>query len=161
MLYIRWNHLAGQLHEREIASKVIELLEARHPTALLTVKNHATIVQMEEFEKGEGNDKDDDDHIEWTEEEKDVVMFFDTSKEKEIERIFAIHTFVHGRGLDEEENANYSWSSNSQDCWDINLDGLRINTCTNRKLVISKFQYQADCHEFSFLSSLNPLEIEY
>lgn len=126
------NHFARQRHGSEEVSKAMEILKGKHPRTLSTVKDLATMNQMDKYDEGEENCSNFPDHVTRRDVKKDAVLFLVRSGGKKIEKYFAMDVFLHEKRLDDYRIETYFELLNSRDWCYKNFHDLIFDICANK-----------------------------
>ena len=144
------DHRANTRHSREEVTEAVNKLKARHPTALLTIEDLSSVVNMVNVdEEGESQGED----VMWHEEDDDSeetdIIYMSMSDMEAVERSLADNAFIHGRILTSgPTSALITMNTHSTITKERSFNGVTIDTAANRKSVMSEGQYIAYQYEF-------------
>lgn len=138
---------------------VINKLKAKHPSALLTVEDLSSIVNMV---SEEAEDQSEEDGVMWGEdgesdpEGSDLVLMA-TGDLKQVEISLANNAFKHGiTGLDSTEEVYVTVNATNTRRRIPTFNGVTVDTASNRPSVVSESQYLAYQIEFGRKVPMRP-----
>ena len=152
------DHMANNRHSREEVTAAINRLKSRHPSALLTIEDLSSVVNMV-------NDNDidqdkDDGNVMWNEEgdeseDSDITYMLRTDAD-EVERSLSRNAFLHGRSWSDTSSTVMFTTSNRTTSKKVKFNGITIDTAANRKSVMCEGQYLAYQLEFGRKIPIRP-----
>lgn len=149
-------HRANFKQFRDEVNTAVAKLKKKHPTALLTVSDNAFITELS---LGDQTESDDDLHAEWAQDGSDGETDFERDLSyivigslEEVEESLSEAAFLYGISIaatKKDDMHVYLGSSTGK-----GFDGVRIETCCNKRSVMSLAQYPAYCSELGLIKTL-------
>lgn len=147
------DHRANTEHSPEEVTAAIQRLKAKHPSALLTVEDLHSIVNMAIDEEEQDSRNEDSDEVLWNEDSDDdensELVYMAVEDLESVERSLANNVFLHGLNQAGATPSAYVKSKRyGHLTTNPSFRVVTIDTAANRRSVMSRAQYSAYQHAF-------------